>query len=199
MKLSTLFAVILFSLIGFINFNCSENYNPKPIGYPRADFPEKLYMPSGSRLPYLFDIPQYPHIQADKSPNAEPYWINVQYPALNATLHVSYKKINNNLPEYTEDSRKMVYKHTGKADNIIPKEWINTEENVYGILYEIKGDAASTLQFHLTDSMQHFVRASFYFNTVPNKDSLAPAQAFIREDIDRMIESFHWNPEFSDK
>lgn len=187
----------LISLLVLLMTSCqNDNYSPKPTGYQRMTFPEKEYEKINKNLPYTFEIPSYAKIVNDKDPNAEPYWINVQFPNLNATLHVSYKKVDGNLQAYTEDSRTMVYKHSGKADNIIPKEWINHEERVYGILYQIKGNAASTLQFHLTDSIRHFVRASFYFNTEPNKDSLAPAQEFIRKDIDRMIESFRWKPDF---
>jgi gliding motility-associated lipoprotein GldD len=173
-----------------------DNQTPKPTGYPRMTFPPKEYKEIDKALPYTFEIPTYAKIEKDKGPNAEPYWINVQFPKLNATLHVSYKEVDGNLQTYTEDSRTMVYKHSGKADNIVPKQWVNHEDNVYGILYQIKGNAASTLQFHLTDSVRHLVRASFYFNTEPNKDSLAPAQKFIRKDIDRMIESFRWNEDF---
>ncbi len=193
---STIFIIFFLTIIYLTIISCQENYSPKPKGYPRMNFPEKTYTQIDTLLPYVFDIPSYARIEPDKGKNVEPYWVNLQFPSLNATLHISYKKINDNLNQYTEDSRKMVYKHSGKADNIIPKEWTNPDNKVFGMLYDIKGDAASTLQFYLTDSIRHFVRASFYFNTIPNKDSLAPAQAFIREDIDRMIESFKWNDKF---
>ncbi len=196
MKLNYKINFAIVAMLIALIIGCGKSYSPKPKGYARIDFDEKKYTTSDSTYPYLFDIPTYCKMEDDKNSDAEPYWVNVQFPKLNATLHISYKKINNNLNKYTEDSRKMVYKHASKADNIIPKEWVNNEEKVFGMLYDIKGDAASTLQFFLTDSINHFLRASFYFNTIPNKDSLAPAQAFIRKDIDRMIESFKWNKDF---
>ncbi len=172
---------------------CSENtYTPKPRGYFRTEFPEKSYQTFDSTYPYKFQYPKYAQIQADKEWNSEKYWANVTFGKLHAEIHLTYKKIEKNLPELTEDTRKLAYKHTIKADAITPIEWVNNEKKVYGLLFDIKGNAASTLQFYLTDSVEHFVRGSFYFNTIPNKDSLAPSQKFLREDIDKLIETFEW-------
>ncbi len=66
------------------------------------------------------------------------------------------------------------------------------EKNVYGTVYEIAGDAASSIQFFLTDSTKHYLRGALYFNAQPNKDSLAPLINFVREDIVVLIESFEW-------
>jgi gliding motility-associated lipoprotein GldD len=92
-----------------------------------------------------------------------------------------------------EDSRSLVYKHTIKADAIDESPVIRPEENVYGIIYDLRGNTASSLQFFLTDSIQNFIRGSLYFNTTPNSDSLAPVVGFIRKDIMHMIESFEWD------
>ena len=59
-------------------------------------------------------------------------------------------------------------------------------------MYDIGGDAASPLQFFVTDSTKHFLRAALYFNTEPNADSLAPVVEYTKQDIDRLLESFQW-------
>jgi gliding motility-associated lipoprotein GldD len=59
-------------------------------------------------------------------------------------------------------------------------------------LYEIRGDAASSVQFYLTDSTRHFLRGSLYFNVQPNADSLAPVIDFFMEDIMHLIETLEW-------
>jgi gliding motility-associated lipoprotein GldD len=64
---------------------------------------------------------------------------------------------------------------------------------VYGILYDIKGDAASNTQFFLTDSTHNFIRGALYFEVHPNKDSLAPVLEFINKDLVHLIETFEWN------
>ena len=70
--------------------------------------------------------------------------------------------------------------------------FVNDEEEVYGILYDFKGNAASPVQFFLTDSLHQYFRGSLYFNARPNADSIAPMMTFVREDIVRLIESFKW-------
>ncbi|NOZ45910.1 MAG: gliding motility lipoprotein GldD, partial [Chlorobi bacterium] len=70
--------------------------------------------------------------------------------------------------------------------------FINYDDNVYGILYDIKGNAASSINFFVTDSTQHFLRGALYFNSKPNKDSLAPVVDFIRKDIVHLMETFKW-------
>lgn len=189
-------AVILFAAFFMWISSCAdETYTPKPRGYFRIDFPEKKYTRFDSAdYPYHFDYPVYAEVKKDRNRISEPYWVNLTFEDMNAKLHITYHKLENNLPELSEDARKFAYKHSIKADAIKPKEWVNPEKDVYGILYRIKGNAASTLQFYLTDSAEHFMRASFYFELQPNKDSLAPAQQFIDKDLERLIESFEWNP-----
>ena len=91
---------------------------------------------------------------------------------------MSYKQINNNFFKYAEDTRKLVYKHAAKADAIDPY-FINPSENVSGMIYEIGGNAASSIQFFVSDSTNHFIRGALYFNCSPNADSLAPVIQFI--------------------
>jgi gliding motility-associated lipoprotein GldD len=79
-----------------------------------------------------------------------------------------------------------------KASDIQERLIINDSVNVYGLVYFLEGNAASSLQFYLTDSTNHFVRGALYFDAKPNPDSLAPVQNFIQEDILNMIESFRW-------
>ena len=187
------FVYLSFFLIIFLS--CNDTYYPKPHGYIRTDFPNKEYRVFDSIYPYTFEIPKYSKVERDSSRGSEKYWADWNFPNFNATVFLSYKTINNNLGKYEEDSRKLVYKHTIKAYEIEDKIWDNEENNVYGIFYEIKGDVASQFQFYLTDSITHFVRGSFYFNHVPNKDSLAPSLSYLRQDIQRMIETFKWKDE----
>jgi gliding motility-associated lipoprotein GldD len=52
--------------------------------------------------------------------------------------------------------------------------------------------AASPLQFFVTDSSKHFLRGALYFTVKPNNDSLQPVIKFIKEDINRFIDTFEW-------
>ncbi|MGQ1785449.1 MULTISPECIES: gliding motility lipoprotein GldD [unclassified Saccharicrinis] len=174
-------------------FSCKHHGTPKPRAYYRITFPKHEYQPLNKECPFSFDVPVYTQIlDDDRSHNAEKYWYNMDYPTLNGTVHISYKAVDNNLNEMLEDSRKLAYKHAVKADAIGERIFVGEEKKVYGTLYEIMGDAASSVQFYLTDSTHHFVRGSLYFNAVPNKDSLAPVIDFVKEDIFHLMETFEW-------
>ncbi|NUM51399.1 MAG: gliding motility lipoprotein GldD [Flavobacteriales bacterium] len=176
-----------------ILFSCGDdtNYIPKPKGYFRIELPEKKYQTYHSGCPFIFQYPTY--ATPVERNNAEyPCWINLEFLKCNATLHLSYKNLQNDLEKCTEDSRTLAYKHTYKATDIIEQTISDSEQKKFGILYTIKGNVASSLQFHITDSSQHFLRGSLYFNTIPNADSIAPVLQFIEEDIYHFIETFNW-------
>jgi gliding motility-associated lipoprotein GldD len=105
---------------------------------------------------------------------------------------MSFKELDNNVVQYQEESRKMAFKHSVKASGIGERPIENKSEKVYGILYEIGGNAASSIQFHVTDSTRYFLRGSLYFYAEPNADSLAPSLNFIQKDITHLIETFKW-------
>lgn len=187
-----LLAVSLF-LILLLSASCSGDYTPKPRGYFRIDFPERNYtLYNNDDCPYSFMYPEYATINEDESRLAEPCWINIDFPRFRGTLHISYKSVNNDLVELMEDSRKLAFRHTIKADAIDESMFVNEEDDVYGVLYDISGNSASAIQFYLTDSSRHFFRGALYFNVHPNKDSLAPVVDYFREDIFHLIETFDW-------
>ncbi len=172
--------------------SCKHKGTPKPRGYFRIAFPEHNYQSFEGDYPYSFESPVYAKVVQDKERNAEKYWVNIVYPQYKGVLHLSYKEIDNNLQLLLEDSRKLAYKHSIKADAIGEKLFMSDSTKVYGILYDIKGDAASAVQFFLTDSVKHFLRGSLYFDAIPNKDSLAPVVNFVKEDIMHLMETVQW-------
>ena len=189
------FSVLFLVLIMLIS--CDQGYTPKPKGYFRIDLPEKQYVPFDTTFPYRFDRPVYTRIVHDPYSPDEPYWINLNFPQFKATVHISYKKVSGNLSAYLEDSYTMVTKHIPKADAINTYQVADTSRKVYGLIYRLEGSGtASPYQFFLTDSTANFLRGSLYFNTVPNNDSLAPVIDFIVKDIDHLIETFRWKPEY---
>lgn len=184
---------ILLTLIAVVLTCCQENYVPKPRGYYRIDFPEKQYRLFDTTFPYTFEYPVYARIVRDSSKMAEPYWMNIVYSSYNAQLHISYKPITGNLATYLNDAHTLVNKHIPKANAISQREYVDSVQKVFGLVYEISGsDAASTYQFYLTDSSKNFVRGALYFDLVPNNDSLAPVIDFLKKDVEHMITTFRW-------
>ncbi len=192
---------IILYLILIVTFaGCKEKYTPKPRGFFRIEFPKKEYHTITNNFPYTFDIPKYAQITPDKTNPDQPYWVNVSVPAYRAELHISYYNLNENrnkgrlqLAEFMEETRRLAYKHSIKADAIEEQIFINRAENVFGTIYRINGNAASPLQFFLTDSTKHFLRGAFYLREVPNIDSLQPVIDFFEPDIIRIIETTTWN------
>jgi gliding motility-associated lipoprotein GldD len=184
----------LFSLLWS---SCGDDeYIPKPRGFFRIDVPEHHYRLLDSIYPYTFEYPTYAVIQPDRDPNAEPYWINIEFPQFKGTLHLSYKRVNKNVKQYFEDARSFVTKHIPKADDIEPDDFVNDSARVWGLVYHIQGTGvASAYQFCVTDSTQHFLRGALYFDAVTNNDSLAPVLDFITADLDHMLKTLKWKNE----
>jgi gliding motility-associated lipoprotein GldD len=183
----------LLSIVFILIYSCQRDYIPKPHGYFRIDFPQKTYHQLDSAaLPYKFDVPDYGKVLPDKDRLAEPYWINLQITAHKAEVNISYKKVDKNLSKLLEDSRTLAYKHSIKADAINERIFVNPRKKVYGTIYMIEGNAASPLQFYLTDSTKNFLRGALYIREVPNIDSLRPVIDFLTPDVIRLIETTEW-------
>jgi gliding motility-associated lipoprotein GldD len=187
-----------FLLFSFFLFSCNQEYTPKPKAYPRIDFPKHTYeLFDPATCPYQFEKPVYAQVVNDtdyfsKTPT-QPCWMNIILPDFNGMVNLTYKQIDdkNTFEKLLEDAHELTYKHTKKA------EYINeiSLENKYGVggmLYDVGGDAASNVQFYLTDSTKHFIRGALYFNNTPNSDSRTPVVSFVKEDLRHMLGTFRW-------
>jgi gliding motility-associated lipoprotein GldD len=183
---------VVMALALFLLPACTADYSPKPRDYFRIDFPERSYQVYEDDCPFSFSYPSFARVSRDTGRLSQTCWLDIYFPGYRGTLHISYKEVRDNIAEYAEDSRKLAFKHAVKADAIDERMFINERERVYGILYDIKGNSASSLQFYLTDSSHHFFRGALYFAVQPNKDSLAPVIDYFREDIINLIETFTW-------
>jgi gliding motility-associated lipoprotein GldD len=173
--------------------SCNSDHTPKPKGFMRIDLPTKSYQAVETDCPFSFETAVYSNFVVDMKNAAEPCWFNIEYPQFKAKLHCSYKHVDGNLKEFLEESRTLTNKHISKATNIEENLILRPEARVFGTLYLVDGnEAASPLQFHITDSTEHFLRAALYFNVPPSNDSLAPVIDFLEEDVMRMIETFKW-------
>lgn len=173
-------------------YSCRETAVPKPKGYFRIDLPPKEYRLFDSICPFVFEYPVYGNISYDVGKNSEPCWFNIEFPRYKAIIHFSYKPVNMNLEAILKETYDYAYSHSVKADAIAEQPWQNRENKVYGILYDIKGNTASSLQFFVTDSTRNFLRGALYFSAEPDADSLAPVIQFFREDIIHIVETFKW-------
>jgi gliding motility-associated lipoprotein GldD len=182
---------------------CSGNsdYSPKPRGYFRIVFPKKEYQQFNGPYPFTFIYPKYAVIEKDSTPQRRDkkllnmnYLLNMQFPQFNGTLHLSYESITSKkvFDELTEDARKFAFKHTVKATAIDQGIIHNPDRKIYGVYYSIDGNAASSIQFYITDSTKNYMRGALYFNSTPRIDSIQPVLNFVKKDVDTMIKTFRW-------
>ncbi len=186
------FPAVLVTGLMLLSVSCKHSYTPKPRGYFRIDFPEKEYINYQSNCNYRFEYPVYGKITEVPVSPSEPCWINVEFPRFKGKIHITYKRMISDLSTYSEDIRTLAYKHIVKADDIIETPVMMPEKDVYGMIFEIKGNTASSLSFYLTDSTENFLSGALYFNAIPNKDSLAPVISFFKTDIEHLIETLEW-------
>ncbi len=181
------------SLLILLLTGCDQNYTPKPKGYFRIDLPEKKYhLFSPENCPFEFEIPDYADALADSNRFAAPCWYDIYYKQFDGRIHLSYKPVEANLIKELEDSRTLAYKHAVKADGIDEQIITSADGKASGIMYLISGNAASSIQFYLTDSTSHFMRGALYFNCPPQSDSLQPVISFCEKDIEHLIQTLKW-------
>lgn len=169
--------------------NSEVDYYPKPNGYLRLDFPERIYSRYEPNCPYSFEMPEYFSIvDKDSFCNKK----DIVMSRFNATLNLTYLPVDTNLNNLIEAARSLVYEHSIFADGIEEEVIVDDTRNAFGLRYKITGDAASPFQFYLTDSTNHFLRGALYFNVKPNYDSVKPSLDYITEDLDRMLQTVIW-------
>jgi gliding motility-associated lipoprotein GldD len=178
----------LFSIIFTLLFiSCDEVVLPKPAAYLSLEYPKKAYQKLSLKRPYSFDV-----LKTTTLVDEDFDWLKIKYPNLKASIDITYRPVENNLIELLTEAEKLVFKHVVKAEEIIQEDFTNGEQRVFGSIYEITGNAASQLQFHVTDSTDHFIKGSLYFYAKPNYDSILPAVNYIKEDVLRLVETLQW-------
>ncbi|AZQ43272.1 gliding motility lipoprotein GldD [Nonlabens ponticola] len=180
-------------LIGFllalvVMASCNDqDVLPKPDAMLALDYNQATYKNLKTDCPFSLQINE--ESNADPQPDCATV---VNYPDIDATLFLNYRPVESNLRELLIDGQKLSYAHNQMADGITERPYVNPEQKVYGMLYEVQGNAASNAQFYVTDSVQHFLTASLYFNIEPNYDSILPALDYVQQDMIKMMESLQW-------
>jgi gliding motility-associated lipoprotein GldD len=204
-----------FGLMFLLVVSCNSPYTPKPRSYYRIDMPEHAYqLFNEPGYPYSFEYPLYAKITKDSTlfdDNPDnPYWINIDFPRFNGRIYISYKSVGgtsvyklktdqgykdsmvrNSFEGLREEAFKMTYKHTPKASSINDSLFV-TGNGVSGVYFAVGGNAATSNQFFLTDTVRHFLRGALYFDASPNADSLKPVNDFLQQDLRYLINSFSW-------
>ncbi|MEK6153203.1 gliding motility lipoprotein GldD [Flavobacteriaceae bacterium 3-367] len=172
--------------LSFMFMGCKEEVLPKPKAQLRLEYPahasEHLEMEN-----YRFEYNPLSRLQPKDDQS-----LTLDYPSMKGSIFITYKKVDNNLEQLLSDAQKLSYEHVVRADGIVEQPFINEQDKVFGMFYEVSGNAASQSQFYVTDSTRHFVTGSLYFYARPNYDSIYPAAVYLQRDIRKIMESLRW-------
>jgi gliding motility-associated lipoprotein GldD len=184
-KKTITFSVLIVLL--FLSFSCKNDVMPKPASYLRLDYPEAEYVSFGNQCPFDFEVNSNAIVKEEENCG-----IAISYPKMKATIYLTYKPVRNDIDKLLRDAQKLTYEHVIKADDILEQPYLNPEKKVYGMFYQVDGNAATNSQFYVTDSTKHFITGSVYFYAKPNFDSIMPAASYIKNDMQRLMETLKW-------
>jgi len=179
---------MVFMVLGLLLFTaCKDDVFPKPASHLRLDYPVAKYVDFENQCPFSFEMNSNAVIKGEKDCG-----FTISYPKMKATIYLTYKPVNNNINFLLKDAQKLTYEHVIKADDILEQPYLNPTKKVYGMFYRVDGNAATNSQFYVTDSTKHFVTGSVYFYAKPNFDSIMPAASYVRNDMQRLMETLKW-------
>ena len=182
---------LLLLLSGLLFFtSCGDDPQPKPKAFLALEYPVAEYELVDVGCAYTFEKNKIAQITDSRANN--PCWKDLVYKALDGEIFITYQPVRNNLDSLLRDAQKLPLQHTIKADVIEGSVYTNPAHRTYGMFYEVEGNAASQAQFYLTDSVNHFLTGSVYFNAQPNFDSILPAAAYLKKDIRHLMETVQW-------
>ncbi|MDO6817829.1 gliding motility lipoprotein GldD [Zobellia sp. 1_MG-2023] len=177
-----LFLLMLLALV----IGCKEEVLPKPKAQLRLEYDA----PQQGELQTEHFMFSY-NTNAKIKSNTETSLV-LDYPEMKGEIYINYKKVDDNVEKLLSDAQKLSYEHSVKADGILEQPFVNEKNNVYGMFYEVSGNAASQAQFYVTDSTKNFMTGALYFYTRPNYDSIYPAAAYLQNDIRGIMETLKW-------
>ena len=183
MRHSPIFVILIIALL---LYSCKEEILPKPKAMLRLDY-ENSTTSEYETEHYLFELSKLANVSAGEDAS-----LTLDYPSMKGSIFITYKTVDSNIESLLSDAQKLSYEHVVKADDIIEQPFVNDQDKVYGMYYEVRGNAASQAQFYVTDSVRHFVTGSLYFYAKPNYDSIYPAAVYLQKDIRKIMESLKW-------
>lgn len=183
----------LFIVFSFLFIACGSDYLPKQKGYNRIILPSNEYLTLPDSFPYRFEYSKNAKIVKDTSWIAERFWINLYYPYMQANIQITYKPVvtDSIIREYLSDSYKLTSQHNVKAYSI-DESILELPNGLYASYTELEGEVPTQVQFHVSDSIDHFLRGALYFRTATKNDSLAPVIDYLKKDIVHLLTTLEW-------
>jgi hypothetical protein len=188
----TLQPAIWITAIALMLCACSSDTSPKPTGYPRFDLEEPDYTCFNSYAQFVFEVAADTEIEPIVDTLAGE-WFSIRYPRFNAQLYCGYTPTDTaGIAQMKEEALRLLSHQIQRADAFNEEEYENPQRAVYALVYSLKGNAASPVQFYITDREKAFFKGALYFDTAVNRDSIAPVLDYLSRDVQVLIETFRW-------
>lgn len=177
-----------FVFLVFLIFGC-QSTTPKPKAQLALKYPIPQYEPIINNCTYTFE-----HNQLAMPKMLSSCGITLEYTSLNANLYLTYFDLTKfSLDTLLLDFDKRLKMFGKQAFQVYESAYENKAQNVLGSCIIIVGDSPSNLHFFGTDTQKHYLTGSLLFEAAPNYDSLSPAIAYIKKDVQRLFETLYWD------
>ena len=188
-------------LIPFL-FIAFSSCNPKKSDHSAS---LRTYQQITDTLPFTFQIPTSAKFVMSALPTDSTYFFDIVFPKEKARLYATYhrlvfgkslSKLNDSISvqrrfwKLSEESRRLVYFHTVKADAIHEEEYEDPTRHIGGLFYDLTGAVATPVQLSLTDSATYFLHASLYFDSGEMRPEKAEELSVLKLDLRRLMETF---------
>ena len=177
----------IFLLVLFF-FGCQHQV-PKPYAALALNYPAALYNdlePNACAYRFKYNVVSTPVRLSSCG-------TTLDYPLLKAKVYVTYFDLSNtSLDTLLMDFEKRLKIFGKGTQRINESTFEDKEKDVLGSCVTLIGDSPSNLHFFATDTKRHFISGSLLFFTAPNYDSLAPSIGYIRNDVQKMLETLRW-------
>jgi gliding motility-associated lipoprotein GldD len=186
--------ILAIFLLNGCKSNTQEGYQPKEKGFNRIDLPPHQYQPLTENHPYTFEVSKSAIVQKDTFAMAEPHWIILYYPSLQARIQLTYKPVLNDpkrLQAMIEDAYKLAGKHQIKATSEQTR-LIKLKDGKMASIIELEGEVPSHFQFYTTDTTKNYLRGAVYLMRATENDSLRPIVDYMKIEAMHLLETLKW-------
>jgi gliding motility-associated lipoprotein GldD len=189
-------SLVVCILMAFLIVACQQKktFIPKPTAYPKINLPKASYSTIVEKHPFIFEMSKQAVMVPDTFGAAEPHWVILKYPALDAIIQLTYKPVNRDLKRLQgiiNDAYKLTSKHQIKA-YAIDEQIYTSPTGTRATMLTIKGEVPSQFQFFTTDTTNNYLRGAIYFRTALKNDSLAPVIEYLKADCVHLINTLKW-------
>ena len=171
----------------FLSAACGAGQGDAPAGGLPA-----RYRPTPDSLPFRFEYPEDARLALVPDSEQSTLFFDLEFPREKARLYCTFRHIRpEDFPTASEESRRLVYFHTARAEKIEEKAYTSAPpSHTGGLLYSLEGPAATPRQLALSDSTTYFFHASLYFDSGAYEPQKADTLAWLHRYLEHLMETF---------